>query len=390
MKTKIILTCAILFSLLACNIDGSFGGDLGFGIGFTAGISRLEGDLKNPKLSPLISGHIRVLPLPYVAISGELGYSSLNSKGSPIAGISGFRTTIVPFELSTIVNFLPFGKVNPYVMAGGGGVYWSATGKNIVTGTRGTLNDGVDSFLKTGGGIEFRLSRNFRLNLGATFRFSFTDAFDQLWHGDENDQVLDVNTGLTYYFSRRQNDRDNDRIPDELDLMPEIAEDQDGYLDHDGIPEKNPNPAAMNSYEFPVDTDNGTSSPVVIHHIIDKAESGRNIPVRAHVYSSIDLRVVAALYRPIGEPHWNVARMEDRGNNLYQGVIPGYAVTKDGFEYCVVAVDETLSGIGYSGLPSKPVRVTVSPSGKIWRILGGTVGAATIGTASYLILREQN
>ena len=38
-------------------------------------------------------------------------------------------------------------------------------------------------------------------------------------------------------------------------------------------------------------------------------------------------------------------RMDERGRNLFQGEIPGYAVTGEGLEYCVVAVDETLSGI---------------------------------------------
>ncbi|MFQ5822458.1 MAG: hypothetical protein ACE5JB_00195 [bacterium] len=386
MKSKCMFTFVILLCFIAFRRDRVFGGDLGFGIGFTAGISRLEGDLKSPQLSPLISGHIRVLPLPYIAISGELGYSLLNTSNHP--QYTDFKNTIIPFELSTIVNFLPFNKINPYVMAGGGGVYWSATGKNA-TGNRITLEDGIDSFLKTGGGLEFRLSRSFRLNLGATFRFSLTDAFDQMGQqGDENDQVLDVHAGLTYYFKKSRNDRDNDLIPDDLDLMPDIAEDPDGFLDHDGIPEKNPN--FINSYDSTFDSDNSTSSPIVIHYIVHKAESGHSIPIKAYVYSDINLRVVATLYRPYGEPNWNVVRMEEQGDNLYHGVIPGYAVNTQGFEYCVVAVDETLSGIGYSGLPSKPVRVKVSPNGKVWRFLGGTVGAATIGTASYLVLRKQN
>jgi hypothetical protein len=377
MKTKSILIGVMLLGVFTFNIERSFGGDLGFGIGFTAGISRLEGD-RDGKLSPLVSGHVRILPLPYVAISGELGYSLLNYK-TP----TSFKTTVVPFELSVIFNFLPFNKINPYVMAGGGGVYWSAS-QNISGDP-----DGFDSFLKSGGGIEYRFNSNIALNLGATFRFSFTDVFDQLRQGDENDQILDVNAGLTYYFSKNGNDSDHDKIPDELDLMPEIAEDQDGYLDHDGIPEKNPNPLAIRSYDTAFDN-NGTSSPIVIHYLINKAEAGRSIPIKAYVYSDINLRVVATLYRPIGEPNWNVVRMEDQGDNLYLGVIPGFAVTKQGFEYSVVAVDETLNGIGYSGLPSKPIRVKVLPSGKVWRFLGGAVGGATIGTASYLILRKQN
>lgn len=264
-------------------------------------------------------------------------------------------------------------------MAGGGGVYWKATNQGNI------LEDGIDSFLKTGGGLEFKVNKSFSLDLGATFRFSFTDAFDQLRQGDENDQVLDVHAGFTYYFRTEGNDKDNDFIPDELDLMPEIAEDHDGYLDHDGIPEKNPNPLDESKVGFV----NDASPPIVIHHLINKAESGHSIPVKAHVFSNIDLRVVAILFRTIGSPDWNVIRMQENGDNLYQGTIPGYAISTQGLEYCVVAVDETLRGIGYSGLPSMPVRVKVSSSGKLWRIVGGSLGAATIGTSSYLILRKQ-
>jgi len=357
-------------------------GERFLGIGLTTGLGRLEGDISGSKLSPFFMGHLRFLPVPYFALNGELGFSSLNTSNS------SFKTQIIPFELSAIFNFLPHSKVNPYIFAGGGGVFWKAKGIDPLTGQKGTLESNTDSFLKTGGGLEFFVSRSVAINLGATFRLSLTDNLDQLNQGDENDQVLDVHAGVTFYFNKNRNDRDNDLIPDELDLMPDIAEDHDGYLDHDGIPEKNPNPIAMGSMDWPIGNDSN-ASPVVIHYIVQKAESGRNISIKSHVYSEKNLKVVAILYRPMGEPKWNVVRMDERGNHLFQGEIPGYAVTTEGLEYCVVAVDETLSGIGYSGLPSRPITVNISPSGKAWRFIGATFGAATIGSASYLVLRKQ-
>ncbi len=368
----------MLFLLMGERATFLFGGDWRLGLGVNVGAGKLEADLPNASLSPLVSGHVRVMPFPYLAVSGELGFSALGSNT-----VNNSETTIIPFELSAIFNLLPFNHWNPYLFVGGGGVFWTA--KDDIAGT---LDEGTDSFLKTGGGIEYRVSRNFGLNLGATFRYSFTDGLDQLWQGDENDQVLDVHGGVTYYFNSGSLDRDHDNIPDELDLMPEIAEDQDGYLDHDGIPEKNPNPLAMNSYDAPFGNVD-QASPIIIHRIINKAESGKNVNVKANVYSKVPLKVVAALYRPLGTQKWNVAALEANNDNLYQGEIPGYAVTVDGLEYCVVAVDETLTGVGYSGLPTKPINVTVSSSGTPWRILGGAVGAASVGTASYFILRKQ-
>lgn len=382
MTVKQTLYVATVLLCLTTMTVTAISGERFLGIGLTTGLGRLEGDISGSKLSPFFMGHLRFLPVPYFALNGELGFSSLNTSNS------SFKTQIIPFELSAIFNFLPHSKVNPYIFAGGGGVFWKAKGIDPLTGQKGTLESNTDSFLKTGGGLEFFVSRSVAINLGATFRLSLTDNLDQLNQGDENDQVLDVHAGVTFYFNKNRNDRDNDLIPDELDLMPDIAEDHDGYLDHDGIPEKNPNPIAMGSMDWPIGNDSN-ASPVVIHYIVQKAESGRNISIKSHVYSEKNLKVVAILYRPMGEPKWNVVRMDERGNHLFQGEIPGYAVTTEGLEYCVVAVDETLSGIGYSGLPSKPITVNISPSGKAWRFIGATFGAATIGSASYLVLRKQ-
>ena len=382
MIVKQTLYVATVLLCLTTMTVTAISGERFLGIGLTTGLGRLEGDISGSKLSPFFMGHLRFLPVPYFALNGELGFSSLTTSNS------SFKTQIIPFELSAIFNFLPHSKVNPYIFAGGGGVFWKAKGIDPLTGQEGTLESNTDSFLKTGGGLEFFVSRSVAINLGATFRLSLTDNLDQLNQGDENDQVLDVHAGVTFYFNKNRNDRDNDLIPDELDLMPDIAEDHDGYLDHDGIPEKNPNPIAMGSMDWPIGNDSN-ASPVVIHYIVQKAESGRNISIKSHVYSEKNLKVVAILYRPMGEPKWNVVRMDERDNHLFQGEIPGYAVTTEGLEYCVVAVDETLSGIGYSGLPSKPIRVNISPSGKAWRLIGATFGAATIGSASYLVLRKQ-
>lgn len=377
MKIKNVFVFASLFLCLILRLNTeAFAGDLGFGIGIRSGISYLEGDFRSPGISPMVAGYLRIIPNPFFAISGDLGFSQLKADDFP-----AFKSTIVPFEVSGIFSFLPFQKINPYIMIGGGGVYWKATNAGI------TLEDNIDSFLKTGGGLEFRVADAFSLDLSSTYRFSFTDALDQLRQGSENDQVLDLQLGLTYFFSGTKDDKDKDSVPDELDLMPEIAEDRDGYMDHDGIPEKNP--SSLNALEHGTGSPADHTAPIVIHNVIRRAESGHKIPVKAHVYSNVPLRVVAVIYRPIGAPNWQVVRMTDLGGSLYEGIIPGYNVSRSGLEYSVVAVDETLTGIGYSGLPSLPIRVQVSPSGTPWRILGGIIGASTISTASYLIIRKQ-
>lgn len=365
--------------IVCCLTTNLWGGGWQYSIGLRSGIGRLEGDLNNSAISPMGSGYARVLPLPFLAIEGSAGFSSLNTTNSP----QNFRTTIIPLELSGIINFLPYSKVNPYLFLGAGGVVWQAKSNATSTGNK------LDRFFKTGGGVEFRVSRTLGVDVGATYRLSQTDVFDLNPSGDEDDQVLDFHAGVTYYFGGSGGDRDHDEIPDALDLMPDIAEDRDGYMDHDGIPEKNPNPVAMASLEPSV---NGGQPvvPIVIHKILANLEAGRNVDVDATVYTNSDLRAVATLYRPSGTTEWNVAKMENRGDNLYEGTIPGYAVTTAGLEYCVVAVDHSLKGIGYSGLPHKPIVVEVIPGGNSWRIVGGAVGAAAVGAASYMVVRKQD
>lgn len=374
MNIKVYLV--ILVCILA-SATGALGGDWGFGLGLQTGVSYLEGDAPDPKLSPMVQGYLRALPIPYVAFSGELGWSEM--KAGPSA--ADFSTLIVPFELSGIINFLPFAKVNPYVTLGGGGVFWKASAAGA------TLEENLDSFLKTGGGLEFRLNERLALDVGATYRMSLTDWFDQLSQGDENDQVLAAHVGMTYYFRKGEPDRDGDLIVDSRDSMPEIPEDHDGYLDHDGIPEKNVMPSQLTTTN--ADFQLNSSSPMVFHRLTRRAEAGRSIPLKADVYSNKELRVVAVLYRPLGRFNWNVARMNSFGPTRYEGSIPAHNIRQGTLEYCVVAVDVSLSGIGYSGLPSMPIHIDVVPSGKPWRILGGVLGAAATGTASYLVVRKQ-
>ena len=127
MGRKTVLAAAILCSTCIAGISDVSAKDWVWGIGFSGGLGRLEGDLRHPQISPLLSGHLRALPTPFLAISGELGFASLTTDRHPNPLFTDFKTIIIPFELSTIFNFLPLRKVNPYVFLGGGGVYWNTT-----------------------------------------------------------------------------------------------------------------------------------------------------------------------------------------------------------------------------------------------------------------------
>jgi len=382
---KIIL--AWLFLALPCLSIFAAGEKGDLGLGFRVGLNRLEGDWQNSTFNPFFYGNVNYNLNDFVSLGAEGGYSTLEDKDTP-----KFQTIIAPYEVHLTLNFFPLSRFNPYAILGGGGVYWNATEDGKTKRDKlNKLQKGVDSFLKAGGGIEFAVNKTKKLYLsvGATYRYSLTDMLDQVYSGDENDGVVDFYAGLSYFFrTSSRGDKDADGIPDELDLEPEQAEDSDGYMDHDGRRDGVPHLTNVQDKEE-MDKTKDTTPPVVIHLPIKKVEEGKDIKISAEIFEDKKLKVAAALFRPKGFDHWSVVRLKNLGGILYDGIIPGKYVRKQGLEYCVIAVDESISGVGYCGLPKRPVNVKVIGNPKLWRILNGTAALLGWGTASYILLRKQ-
>jgi len=93
MKVKQTLYIAAVLLCLTTMTVTAIGGERFLGIGLTTGLGRLEGDINGSQLSPMFMGHLRFLPIPYLAFNGELGFSSLNTSNS------SFKTQIIPFVM---------------------------------------------------------------------------------------------------------------------------------------------------------------------------------------------------------------------------------------------------------------------------------------------------
>lgn len=389
MLKKTFYLSVILSLIFSSHFVWAGGQQTNFGIGLKGGVSRLEGDWTNPSFKPAVYGQLIYNLFDYLAVCAEAGYVAAGDKDQP-----DVETIIIPYEGHLTFSFFPLGKVNPYVILGGGGVYWNYTvaGQTAVDPMSGQYHKGYDSFIKSGGGLEIPLNRShsFYFNIGATYRLSFTDWLDKLKQGDEKDGVIDIYGGFTYYFrTTTRGDRDNDGVPDELDLKPEIKEDPDGYLDHDGKPDGIPPITVAMSSSIGESTETDKDPPVVIHSPVKRVESGKDIRITADIYENKKLKVTSILYRPIGLDQWKVGQLLNKGGTLYEGVIPGRTVRKQGVEYCVIAVDEAISGVGYCGLPKLPVRVEVLGNSKLWRIVAGTAAVAGWGASGYYILKKQ-
>jgi hypothetical protein len=225
-------------------------------------------------------------------------------------------------------------------------------------------------------------------DLGFTYRYSLTDMLDNEYAGDLNDGMFDIYGGVTYYFrSIKRGDRDNDGVPDELDIKIDFKEDADGYMDHDGKPEGIP-PSIDTGGSDSDSTKADTDPPVVIHNPIHRVEEKQDVTVKADIYEK-KLKTASLLYRPIGFDGWKVCALRSNGGSSYKGIIPGRFVKRQGLEYCVIAVDEATSGVGYCGLPKLPVRVDVLGHPKTWRIASGIAALVGWGGSGYLMLKKQ-
>ena len=387
-RTCIVCLLVVLLSWSSVYAGGEKGD---MGIGLRGGLNRLKGDFVDPAFSPFVYGHIRYNLNDFFALGAEGGYSVVKDNDVP-----DFQTYLFPYEVHATLSFLPLSRVNPYAILGGGGVYWNATfdGETVrFPPNIGELQKGVDSFFKAGAGLEIALtkSNDFYMSLGATYRYSLTDMLDQNYEGDLNDGLIDFYAGLSYFFRTSSNgDKDGDGIPDELDLAPEQAEDMDGYFDHDGKKEGVPYLTGAQGKVDVKDISDDDTAPVVIHNPLRRVEAGRDIKISAEIYENYMLKVAAVLHRPKGFKEWNMAKIKSTNELDYTGTIPGDMVRAQGLEYCVIAVDEAISGVGYCGLPNRPVDVKVISNPLMWRVFNTTAALIGWGAAGYMYTKKQN
>jgi hypothetical protein len=359
-----------------------------FGLGIRGGIARLEGDVELAPLRPEISGSVYFDLWPHLRLSGEVGFAELTIGVDPDTAV----LQIIPIALNLTFRFSPYSQVTPFVTLGGGGASWQLLDKRTheTIPMAGQETSAFDYFFQTAGGLDILLSSRMSWTVGASYRYSRTDQFDALAIGDQNDAVLSAFTGFTIHIGKIADDADHDGVIDRYDLNSNVSEDRDGYLDHDGVPDKRmtDNIAA---YVNTAETSTGKDivPPIVIHEPVLQATIGKSLSLSAEIFENQRLRTAAILYRPVNFQRWLVEPMTLKKENVYVGTIPGSVIPKPGIEYCVVAVDEAISGVGYSGLPDRPNFVRVHGKETGWRIAAGLAAVAGWGAATYLVFRQQ-
>jgi hypothetical protein len=281
--------------------------------------------------------------------------------------------------------------VSPFASLGGGGAFWQHFSKNTdeAIPLDGQTEKNFDYFAGTAGGLEIFFSPRIAWNIGASYRHYLTDKLDFTATGDQRDGVISAFTGFSVNFGKIVGDHDQDGVIDQYDLDSSVKEDRDGYLDHDGVPDSQISGNVAALVNAPSTDGADKTPPVVIHSPVQQATIGKDIHLRAEIFENLRLLKAAVLYRPANIRRWLVEPMNSVDGNLFVATIPRIAVSQAGLEYCVVAVDDAISGVGYSGLPTRPNFVRVHGKETWWRVATTLAAIGGWGAAGYLVFREQ-
>lgn len=356
-----------------------------FGLGIKLGISKLEGDWREPKINPGGSFLMSYNPVPFFSIGSEFYYSNLKTKSDlariydGFADSHNFKTTVIPLDLNFNFYFCPYSKYDPFASIGIGGAWWESSYSGNSESTIQINEKDFNLFIKSTAGLEINLNNGLGILFGIDFRYTTSDYLDQIGNGDESDGIISVWSGLKYYFRDNNiNDMDGDGIPDQLDLDNIQAEDFDGFLDHDGRPDV----GKVLSQE--------NTSPIVIHHPVKITEEEKDLKIKASITSTEPLRTAAVLYRTSGKREWQTSILDQVDDIQFATIIDRSKIHQPGLEYCVVAVNKNVTGIGYSGLPRCPNQIKVVKNGRSWRFVAGIVAVIGWTSAAVVVLRKQN
>jgi hypothetical protein len=358
-----------------------------FGLSLRGGAGRIEGDVRTSDLRAFGNGLIYYAPDPHFWIGVEGGWGEfIIDRDAQVDSL----VRLVPAVLNLTFHFTPYKTVSPFASLGAGGIFWHTFRKSDKeTLYLDSQRDDSAPMVKTAGGLNFALSEKLLLTVGGEYSYFFTDGIDLNAVGDQDDGLLSAFAGFTVRFGGGKPDLDHDGVFDRYDLDSKASEDRDGYMDHDGVPDTQigTNLLAMSGTQGGSGVDD--IPPIVIHQPVKRATAGKDLRLRAEVFENRKLLKSAVLYRPFNVRRWLVEPMVSGDNEIYEAVIPGSVIPGSGLEYCVVAVDEAISGIGYSGLPNRPNYIIVHGKETWWRVATVAAALGGWGTATYLMTREQ-
>jgi len=229
------LVLIALTPLMAQHSDGKTS------IGVYGGVKKLVGDDTDwDIISPHFGAKLGYDLAPYLTLTLTGGMATTYPRDKNLTDMSKwytkypgtpFKTTLMPILLDAKVNFRPESKLNPFVSWGAGILFWDLQNNGVSVHGKQT-----DALVDFGAGVEWFLTENLGLDLGANYQRILRQHLDMAGYGDVQTGNLETRLGINFYFGGNT-DSDGDGILNKVDRCPKVAEDIDGFQDQDGCPD---------------------------------------------------------------------------------------------------------------------------------------------------------
>ncbi|MBI2620346.1 MAG: outer membrane beta-barrel protein [Ignavibacteriales bacterium] len=167
-----------------------------FGVGASGSYFLLQSDYD--KADPSFGGGVELSYslMEYLSVRSSLGVAFLQAS-NPLP--PSLKTTIVFGNLYLAADLIPHGDVNPFIFAGGSGMYFDPrTGSGVaLTGDetkqmKGTVVGGI--------GFDFFVSEFFSFTVMGEYALPFSDRIDGRAEGTKKDSFQRISLGVRYYF----------------------------------------------------------------------------------------------------------------------------------------------------------------------------------------------
>lgn len=179
-----------------------------FGVGVSGSYFLLQSDFTTSK--PSFGGGVDLSysVTEYFSIRSSLGAGLLEAKTLKDAGgttiASSMQTSLIYANLYLTADLSPNGEFNPFIFAGGSGVYIDSrasvggvSGNVLTTGSVGKRMKGT---LVGGVGFDFFASEFLSFTLAGEIGLPYSDLVDGYVGGSKKDSYQRISLGIRYYF----------------------------------------------------------------------------------------------------------------------------------------------------------------------------------------------
>lgn len=202
---RISTTMVVLFLVSAVAMGQMRSNKLGVGV--SGSYFMLQSDFSTS--SPSIGGGVDLSysVVEYLSIRSSLGFGLLEAKALKAGATtlaSSMQTSLIFGNLYITADLLPNGEFNPFVFAGGSGIFFDS--RATIAGDAGstfsttTVGKRMKGTVVGGVGFDFFLSEFFSITVAGEMGLPYSDILDGYAGGSKKDSYQRISLGVRYYF----------------------------------------------------------------------------------------------------------------------------------------------------------------------------------------------